>query len=360
MLVTKSIRVLGGVARFVGVVALLLHLFPVSNAAATTRYRIDPERSSIEFKVRHLASTVSGSFSKFEGFVEIDPDNVERCRVAAMINVSSLVTDDGRRTARLARDDFFSTAKFPTMRFQSDSWRKLNERDHEVSGRLTIKGVTHKILLQVREHLSGNDGQTRRWDATATLDRKDFGVNGGPPGLIGDEITITLKIEAAAVVHPSSQTARTTMISSDEIGERLILHGGVFESDGKTPVPNATLRIYHTDADGLYSREANNADGERNPRLQVSFRTDAQGRYEVLTIMPGRYPGGKSPAHIHMIISAPGYRERNATFSLSGDPALTPEDYERHGRNGTFSSIRPVEIGRDGVRRCQRDIKLEK
>jgi protocatechuate 3,4-dioxygenase beta subunit len=150
----------------------------------------------------------------------------------------------------------------------------------------------------------------------------------------------------------------TNMVSSDEPGDRLVIHGTVFGPDGKTPVTNAIVRVFHTDASGLYSREMNNTKGERNPRLQASLRTGPRGRYEIHTIMPGRYPGGKSPAHVHMLIAPPGGHEHHATFSFAGDPALTAEDYERHGRDGTFSSVRPAERSPDGLLRCQRDIRL--
>lgn len=159
---------------------------------------------------------------------------------------------------------------------------------------------------------------------------------------------------------PPLSIGRTNMVSREEPGDRLVLHGTVFEVDGKTPVTNAVLRIYQTDASGVYSRESGDASDERNPRLQVRLQTDSNGRYEVHTIMPGRYPGGKTPAHIHVMVSAPGSAEQNATFSFSGDPALTAEDYERHGQDGTFSSIRPAKRDADGVLRCQRDIRFRR
>jgi protocatechuate 3,4-dioxygenase beta subunit len=164
-------------------------------------------------------------------------------------------------------------------------------------------------------------------------------------------------VHSADALQPTTASV-TNMVSSDEPGDRLVIHGTVFGPDGKTPVTNALVRVFHTDASGLYSRETSNAEGERNPRLQASLRTDSRGRYEIHTIMPGRYPGGKSPAHVHMSITPPGGHEHHATFSFAGDPALTAEDYERHGRDGTFSSVRPAERGPDGLLRCQRDIRL--
>jgi protocatechuate 3,4-dioxygenase beta subunit len=90
------------------------------------------------------------------------------------------------------------------------------------------------------------------------------------------------------------------------------------------------------------------------PRL----KTDERGRYAIRTILPGPYPGGKTQRHIHIIVTTADGAEHNATFSFAGDPNLTPEDYERHGRDGTFSSIRPAERTADGPLTCIRDIRL--
>lgn len=146
------------------------------------------------------------------------------------------------------------------------------------------------------------------------------------------------------------------MVLPDEPGDPLILSGTVYGPDGKTPVAGARLRIYHTDAAGLYSRDRPDAS---QPRLQCVLTTDASGRFEVRTIVPGAYPRQQTTAaHVHMMVSVGGGAEQNATFSLAGDSRLSSSDYERHGQAGTFSAIRPIERGADGIFRCVRDIRL--
>ncbi len=328
--------------------------------AATDRYRIERSSSVARFDIRHLTGQVSGSFSNLTGIIEIDSDSEARCRVETTIYVASLATDDMRRTTRLTREDFFDTARFPTILFRSETWRRTDADTYEVTGPLTIKGITQRITLQVQQQ-AANDrrASTARWLATTRLNRKDFNVSGGPPGVIGDKVTISLDIRATQELPPVS-IGLTNLVSPDEPGDRLVIHGTIFEADGKTPVTNAVLQVYHTDASGVYSREVKNAEGERNPRLKASLKTDDYGRYELHTIMPGRYPGGKTPAHVHLLVSAPGYNDKNATFSFSGDPALTPDDYEKHGRDGSFSSVRPAERDAAGILRCQRDVRLLK
>jgi protocatechuate 3,4-dioxygenase beta subunit len=148
-----------------------------------------------------------------------------------------------------------------------------------------------------------------------------------------------------------------SMVAVEEPGEPLILRGTVYAADGTTPLAAAALYLYHTDDSGIYST-ADDGMNERNPRLQCRLHTDARGRYAVRTILPGPYPGGRTPRHIHIIVTIAEGREHNATFSFAGDPNHTPEDYERHGRDGTFSSIRPAERNADGVLECVRDIRV--
>ncbi|MES2696641.1 MAG: hypothetical protein V4773_24440 [Verrucomicrobiota bacterium] len=166
------------------------------------------------------------------------------------------------------------------------------------------------------------------------------------------------KAVPAASPAPTEAAVLATMVSPDEPGERLRLRGTVFEADGKTPVPGAKLYVYHTDASGKYSLTEAGVGDERNPRLQCRLETDKQGRFEILTIFPGPYPGGKTPRHIHIMVTAPGRADHNATFQFANDPNLTPEDYQKHGSDGTFSGIRPTERGPGGELYCVRDIRL--
>lgn len=82
-----------------------------------------------------------------------------------------------------------------------------------------------------------------------------------------------------------------------EPGERLLLTGKVFGPDGKARA-NAVMRVWHTDARGLYRLD--NGDGP--PRLQGTLRTGADGSYAIDTTKPGLYPGATHGAHMHFEI----------------------------------------------------------
>jgi protocatechuate 3,4-dioxygenase, beta subunit len=94
-----------------------------------------------------------------------------------------------------------------------------------------------------------------------------------------------------------------TMIAPlTEPGERIVVHGKVIDAATKKPVAGVTVYAYHTDATGVYNRR-----GVREPRLKGWVTSDANGKFELRTIRPGRYPGASEPAHIHFEYSGAGY-----------------------------------------------------
>jgi len=173
----------------------------VAARAAVETYTIDPVHSSVAFTVRHVFTKVPGRFTKFSGTILVNRDNLEQSSVDASIDVGSVDTANGKRDGDIKTPDFFDTAKFPTMTFKSDSWKKTGENTFDVTGKLTIKGTTKDVVLKVSllgfgpglmgAYVSG-------WEATTTLNRQDFGVT-GPAWLgkaIGEEIAVTISIEA--------------------------------------------------------------------------------------------------------------------------------------------------------------------
>lgn len=173
-----------------------------STQAAVETYAIDPVHSSVGFTVRHLVSKVPGSFTKFAGTVTVDRDNLEASTVTATIDTTSINTANDKRNDHLKSPDFFDTAKFGTIDFKSTNWKKIGENTFDVTGDLTIHGVTkpvvlHTTLLGFGAGMQPNS-QVSGWEATTTINRRDFGVN-GPAMLgkaVGDDVTITIGVEA--------------------------------------------------------------------------------------------------------------------------------------------------------------------
>jgi len=173
--------------------------------AQTSHWEIDPAHSVAAFSVRHMmVSNVRGEFAKLSGSVEGQASDVTTARISVTIDAASINTREPKRDADLRSPNFFDVAKYPALTFVSRKVEKAGPGKLKVTGDLTIHGVTREVVLDV-------DGPTPEmkdpWGgirvgahATATIDRKDFGLlwnktlDGGGV-LVGDEVAITLEVE---------------------------------------------------------------------------------------------------------------------------------------------------------------------
>jgi polyisoprenoid-binding protein YceI len=176
-------------------------------AAATTtatRWTLDPGHSAVGFSVRHLMITnVRGEFEKYRAEVTYDPAHPEAIRIEATIDVASLNTREAKRDADLRSPLFFDAENHPEMTFVSKSARVTEEGALDVTGDLTIRGITREVTLAVRDVSAPQvdmRGSTRRGaTASAKIKRSDFGMTwnkaletGGV--VVADVVTINLEV----------------------------------------------------------------------------------------------------------------------------------------------------------------------
>lgn len=181
--------------------ALLALALGTGASAAVETYSIDPVHSSVGFSIRHFVSKVPGKFNKFSGTIKVDRENLANSSAEATIDVGSIDTDNQKRDDHLRTPDFFDAAKYPTMKFQSTSWKKTGENTYDVTGDLTLKDVTKPVVLKVTAlgFAPGMRGaQLSGWEATTKINKKEFNVN--DPAMLdaalGDDVTITINLEA--------------------------------------------------------------------------------------------------------------------------------------------------------------------
>ncbi len=168
-------------------------------------YEIDPSHSSVHFSIRHMMiSNVRGGFSNVKGTIAYDPDDLTQSGIRAEIEVNSINTLDEKRDAHLKTPDFFDVEHFPTITFVSTQIEKLSDTEFNVTGDLTIHGVTKPTVLKVEEvSPEGKDpwGNIRVGaSAKAKVSRKDFGLVWNAPMetggiLIGDDVKLEFDIE---------------------------------------------------------------------------------------------------------------------------------------------------------------------
>lgn len=162
-------------------------------------YKIDTAHSSVKFSIRHFVAKTTGNFSDFHGTLKINRDDLTKSSVEATIKIPSVDTDSDKRDSHLQEDDYFNAGKYPLMTFKSTKWTKAKGEDKfKVTGDLTIRGTTKEVVLDV-ELLGFGEGMRGAylsgWEATTTLDRTEWGVDGGQPA-VGTEVDVTINIEA--------------------------------------------------------------------------------------------------------------------------------------------------------------------
>lgn len=174
-------------------------------AAFAAEYTIDPSHSSADFSVRHLMVTkVRGTFKKLNGKVNYDPKAPEKIAIEATIDAASIDTREAKRDEHLRSPDFFDVANHPTLTFKSKKAKAKGKGKLEVTGDLTIRGVTKEVVLSVEgldQEVKDPWGNIRRGaSATAEINRKDFGLTwnqaletGGV--MVGDKVEISIDVE---------------------------------------------------------------------------------------------------------------------------------------------------------------------
>jgi polyisoprenoid-binding protein YceI len=159
-----------------------------------------------------MVTYVRGHFKNVHGTLEFDLDDPGRSKMRAAIDTSGLWTGEAQRDAHLKSADFLDVEHYPKMTYESDRVELVGAEDAKVYGRVTIRGVTKPLTLNV--HYLGT-WQTPWWEdgvdkgpktragfvAHGSLNRHDFGVSwnavldhGGI--VVGNDVEITLDAEA--------------------------------------------------------------------------------------------------------------------------------------------------------------------
>ena len=168
-------------------------------AAQVETWQIDPNHSSAQFSVRHLGvSTVRGAFMKVSGSAKHDASDPSKDSLDATIDASSVDTRVEMRDNDLRSPNFLDVQKYPTITFHSKQTKAAAAGRLQITGDLTIHGVTKEVVLDVdgpSAPIKDPWGNQRIGASAATkINRQDFGVKGAP-GMVGDEITITIDAE---------------------------------------------------------------------------------------------------------------------------------------------------------------------
>jgi polyisoprenoid-binding protein YceI len=172
---------------------------------AKHKWAVDPAHSSIDFSIKHMViAKVKGTFHNFEAKIEADPEDLTTADIEFSVDVASIDTRNADRDNHLRSADFFEVEKYPKMTFKATRITRKSEGEYEVTGDLTIRGVTRPETFLVTYEGQGKDpwgGERAGFSAHGTINRSDYGLTwnaaletGGV--LVGDQVQISLEIEA--------------------------------------------------------------------------------------------------------------------------------------------------------------------
>jgi protocatechuate 3,4-dioxygenase beta subunit len=146
-------------------------------------------------------------------------------------------------------------------------------------------------------------------------------------------------LDRVQLERPRELSATARIAPESEPGTPLVVHGRLFEEDGRTPVAGAVVFGYHTDREGRYDQPGRPA---HSWRLRGWCRTDPHGRFRFDTIRPGAYPSRREPAHVHLTAFTASGRYHAGALLFDDDPLVPAAVREESTRAGAFGEVRPI------------------
>lgn len=168
--------------------------------AAPATYQLDPAHTDVIAQWSHFGfSNPTMHFGQAEGVLVYDADNVAASSVKVTLPLAGLNSYTAKFDAHLRSADFFDAVKFPVATFRSTAVESAGEGKLKVSGELTIKDITHPVVLDVTLNKVGENMRkqpTIGFDATTVVKRSDFGLGMHAPA-VSDEVQIRITTEAS-------------------------------------------------------------------------------------------------------------------------------------------------------------------
>jgi polyisoprenoid-binding protein YceI len=173
----------------------------VSAQAAPVTYKLDPGHTMVLFSWNHFGySNPTADFGLGEGTVVFDEQNPAKSSVDVTLPLAGLDTHVPALDKHLKEADFFDADKYPTVTFKSTKVQPLGGNKFNVTGDLTVHGLTKTVVLAATLNKVGPHPMTKAqsigFDATASIKRSDFGVGAYVPK-VSDEISIRITTEGS-------------------------------------------------------------------------------------------------------------------------------------------------------------------
>lgn len=184
---------------------------------AAENWTVDKGHSTATFKIRHFTANVVGQFRDFDGSITLDRARPEQSSVEFTIQAKSIDTGSERRDNHLRGADFFDVEKFPTITFKSTSVKPVSKDRFDVTGDLTMHGVTKRVTLPVTflGFMKHPRGEKAGFEIETTLNRKEYGIvwnraldEGG--FMLSDDVKVSINLEVDRKAEPAPAAAPAT------------------------------------------------------------------------------------------------------------------------------------------------------
>lgn len=201
------------------VAAVLAATLPLAARAQTARYTLDPVHTRVMFSLSHAGySQAIGTVSGSTGTLLFDPDDWRNATLEARVPLARLELGDDRwNRAALARG-LLDADKYPVATFVSTGVAPIDARHASVYGTLTLRGVSKPVKLdvtlnQIKRYPLPPFRRVAGFSATASINRRDFGIDAWSAAVIGDEVQLRIEAEAKF----AGEAADPTMHDNDMI-----------------------------------------------------------------------------------------------------------------------------------------------
>jgi polyisoprenoid-binding protein YceI len=176
----------------------ILSAFLVLTAFTTLdgTWKSDKAHSQLAFTVKHLGiADITGTFNDFDVTIQSSKPDFSDAVVDFTAKVASIDTRVEARDNHLKSADFFDAAKYPEIRFKSTSLKKKGKNSFQLTGNLTMHGVTKEVTMILRHTGTVENPMSKKptagFQLTGTLNRMDFGVGTNfPEPMISNTVQI--------------------------------------------------------------------------------------------------------------------------------------------------------------------------
>lgn len=170
---------------------ILLYAALLFTPVLFSQYKPADNGSKIEFKIKNLGFTVTGTFTGLSGSIQFDPKNLPGSRIDVSVDAASVNTDNTMRDDHLRENSYFDVKQYPRISFISTKITSARGGGFFVSGKLTIKNISKDISFPfTAREMSGGYA----FKGSFTINRRDFNVGGF--SVISDMLTVNFDVLA--------------------------------------------------------------------------------------------------------------------------------------------------------------------